>query len=221
MTADIGDSKGFWASGPSLHIHKGGEEKDVTYYIPSGCKFLEYRYKKHDVHNASVTVQYVEANSKSEIQQSRDKEQNARNSAKFGVAVTNISPSASIEATLSKERKKRKNKGHSAAYSHSAIVVEAETSKGSLVAYAGKVDVDIEIRLLRESYPYGYMINAGFLVLLLMVTWISGTRRPWYKKVFSEIVRLVSRNAQKVAEGLNYLLLEEIIESLSDLLRIS
>jgi hypothetical protein len=209
-----------WVTGPSMHL-VGKEEGSVVYHIPNGCKLLDYRYKvKESSGGASHTVQYVERNSKTEIDHEFNKEKKRELGGNVEVKLLPVIEigSGKVGAHGIRHKIDSMKKHHAAKYSHSAIVVNGKTTKGgNLWGKQGELEVLIEVCLEREPRrPLWYNMLGGLIVVML--AWISLYKKsgPWYETVFGKCVRFVGKSAGEAFGGFKYLLLQEISDHTFD-----
>jgi hypothetical protein len=206
-----------WVTGPSMQL-TGGDEDFVIYHIPNGCKFLNYRYKVKEITGgASHTVQYVEKDSKIEINQAFNKNDSSEDGFKVALTlpVLEIGCPGEMEAKLSKLEVENRKKDHAMKNSNQAIIVHGITKKGGRVyGKPGKLDVVIEVHLEREpqEHPLGYMLVGGLVVAML--AWIVLYKKSgrWYEKQFGVCVRFVGKHMGGALGEFKYLFLEEVAD---------
>jgi hypothetical protein len=177
---------------------------------------------KKSTGGSSHTVQYVEKDSKIEINQAFNKDERSEVGWNVGVKlpVLEIGCPGNMEAKLAKLEAEKREKHHAVNHSHRAIVLHGTTTKGGkLWGQLGKLEVEIEVYLERETQerPLGYMLVGG-LVVVMLAAWISLYKKsgPWYEILFGTCVRFVGKSAKEAVGGIKHLLLEEISDHTFD-----
>jgi hypothetical protein len=199
------DNNVVWESGPSLTL---GDEADefVVHDIPIGAKYRGWR-RKNDAKwkvqgKASVTVNYVEANSKKEIAQNFEHESKNNGSVKGGaklvVAEVLEGLNVGLEGKIKKDRTRIKRADANTYFSHRAIVVHGRTQTGYFSA-SSKIDIQVEIGLEYEKEIYRVLnkflrpqVLIAFAALAIavatMMWWKSSQEQlDWWQTIVSGI----------------------------------
>jgi hypothetical protein len=156
----------------------------VIYHIPNGCKFLAYRYKvKKSTGGASHTVQYVEANSKTEINQTFNNEERKEHGGNVEAKLPVVEiVAAELEAKLTKLESKEREKHHAVNHSHRAIVVHGTTTKGgNLWGKQGELEVVLLVLII---------VTTGMIIYWVIPV---AKENPRVKKWVDEAGRIINK----------------------------
>jgi hypothetical protein len=175
-----------WVSGPSMTIRDDHREV-LVFHIPNGAKYLDWRKKTGNWHtkgSASVSVYYVEANSKSEIHKRFEEDHLRDGGGKLKVFAEPVLPgmSAGLAGSLRRHRRDLDVADVKTYFKNRAIVVEGKTKKRqTLTGKSSKIDVQVEICLEYESDISKWLSTIRgpkaaivlFLVVALAIWWTS------------------------------------------------